>query len=571
MRTIKDYIQFLLPRGSRGQVGCIDMVPLWPPDVFGIAAYLVEKGDCYRFILDQTAGTIGYQLREKRDERMVAGRLWKQFRNVDDSEIVEYQFIHNCWNELKVCTTTIADHNWILPALNLLIISDIACERIGLGIQDYPPNEIPWIPFTYSLINTLQDRSKICPDGGEWISRIGVEFDDFLFDNIQNGDLESGNQDRVGKSACILVDEEILCVHPKMNTPDVGCTLRSLSLNLSLHTGYNQVLNQWYNKRPELLEKEHSLNVLLVPFPYVIHGADFEWEKRGSYHGVFRLNQNWLNPNTDDISNIVIRLLKLAETKESKVDIITLPELALDLKTFHTLCDDIKHQFPTQDFVLISGILEQDEGDTVNRAMIATIYHGEVSRYSQSKHHRWRLDTNQINTYGLSSRLEHHLEWWEDTRIDARTIPYLVFRKDACLAALICEDLARSEPCLSSLKAVAPNIVFALLMDGPQLTGRWPERYAMGLSDDPGSSVLTFTSLGLVVRSNWFHRGTRQTIGLWRDQRKGTVEIDLPPNHHGLLLTLQRFEHKSRTIDGREGQQTCVWGLGAQIALKLDD
>jgi hypothetical protein len=53
------------------------------------------------------------------------------------------------------------------------------------------------------------------------------------------------------------------------------------------------------------------------------------------------------------------------------------------------------------------------------------------------------------------------------------------------------------------MNAIGPNLVIALLMDGPQLENRWPARYATVLAEDPGSAVLTVTSLGMVRRSNY--------------------------------------------------------------------
>src|SRR6056297_1951308 len=38
--------------------------------------------------------------------------------------------------------------------------------------------------------------------------------------------------------------------------------------------------------------------------------------------------------------------------------------------------------------------------------------------------------------------------------------------------------------------------------DGPQLKSRRPAQYASNLADDPGSGVPTFTSFGLIDRSN---------------------------------------------------------------------
>jgi hypothetical protein len=58
------------------------------------------------------------------------------------------------------------------------------------------------------------------------------------------------------------------------------------------------------------------------------------------------------------------------------------------------------------------------------------------------------------------------------------------------------EDLARPDPVGDLVRSVGPNLVIALLMDGPQLRARWSGRYAMSLADDPGSFVLSVTSLG---------------------------------------------------------------------------
>ena len=60
---------------------------------------------------------------------------------------------------------------------------------------------------------------------------------------------------------------------------------------------------------------------------------------------------------------------------------------------------------------------------------------------------------------------------------------------------------AEPEPAAELIRAVGPNLLIALLMDGPQLSNRWPARYAAVLAEDPGTSVLTLTSLGMAERS----------------------------------------------------------------------
>jgi len=148
---------------------------------------------------------------------------------------------------------------------------------------------------------------------------------------------------------------------------------------------------------------------------------------------------------------------------------------------------------------------------------------------------------------------------------------------------MICEDLARSDPCHEVLRAIGPNLVFVLLMDGPQLPVRWSARYATGLSDDPGSSVLTFTSRGLLARSNdvlermtVLERGTRApnwTIALWKDAQNSAYPIECPPNSQAVLLKLRGQRSYEATLDGRQDDSGFTWrrsGNVVQIALDPD-
>ncbi len=92
---------------------------------------------------------------------------------------------------------------------------------------------------------------------------------------------------------------------------------------------------------------------------------------------------------------------------------------------------------------------------------------------------------------------------------------------------LVCEDLARLEPVGEVLRSVGPTLVVALLMDGPQLSGRWPGRYATVLADDPGCAVLTLTSIGMAVTSYGTGMAPNRTIGLWKDPKLGVSELQL--------------------------------------------
>src|SRR5439155_14804996 len=115
---------------------------------------------------------------------------------------------------------------------------------------------------------------------------------------------------------------------------------------------------------------------------------------------------------------------------------------------------------------------------------------------------------------------------------------FFVFRPGAGLATLVCEDLARVEPVQTVIRAVGPNLLVVLLMDGPQIKGRWPTRYATVLADDPGSAVLTLTSLGMVRRSVVPGEQELSQIALWKDPFGAVQELKLPRGSHALLLTI---------------------------------
>ncbi len=99
-------------------------------------------------------------------------------------------------------------------------------------------------------------------------------------------------------------------------------------------------------------------------------------------------------------------------------------------------------------------------------------------------------------------------------------------------------------------------------MDGPQLAARWPARYASVLADDPGSSVLTLTSLGMCVRSRRLDRPAEppsRTIAMWKDKLYGVQEITLAEKSIGCVLSLSCQNKEEFTADGRsDGSMTQV-------------
>jgi len=157
----------------------------------------------------------------------------------------------------------------------------------------------------------------------------------------------------------------------------------------------------------------------------------------------------------------------------------------------------------------------------------------------------------------LGRTLDPDKKWWEDIDLSNREIAFGLVRDDIVVCALVCEDLARFDPVLPALNSVGPNLVLALLMDGPQLLARWPGRYATVLAEDPGSSVLTLTSLGMVKLARRPGEPECRVIGLWKDAHNaGAKELYLPAGCHGLLLSLKNQPTEQMTIDLRGDERT---------------
>jgi hypothetical protein len=98
--------------------------------------------------------------------------------------------------------------------------------------------------------------------------------------------------------------------------------------------------------------------------------------------------------------------------------------------------------------------------------------------------------------------------------------------------------------------------LIALLMDGPQLERRWSGRYATVLADDPGSGVLTLTSLGMVQRSSMPGEKECRQVALWKGEEGVAQELSIPPGCHGLALTLSTKLLEHFTLDGRSDGRT---------------
>src|SRR5262249_10563230 len=119
------------------------------------------------------------------------------------------------------------------------------------------------------------------------------------------------------------------------------------------------------------------------------------------------------------------------------------------------------------------------------------------------------------------------------------------------LVSLVCEDLAQHDDIAELVRSVGPTIVFAVLLDGPQLMSRWTARYASVLADDPGSAVLILTSCGVGPRSRPPRRDLSPIVALSRDPARGFREIPLEAGAQAVVLTVCMARTTRRSADGR--------------------
>ncbi|OWK24506.1 hypothetical protein AJ87_21415 [Rhizobium yanglingense] len=131
----------------------------------------------------------------------------------------------------------------------------------------------------------------------------------------------------------------------------------------------------------------------------------------------------------------------------------------------------MKAEEPGLEFA-ITGSSSNCDGENGNFVLTA-VWHVDKStskpvddRYlltSRRKHHRWKLSPSQIDDYDLDAILPSVKDgnsWWEKHTIAQREIHFFHFRRTSVLTSMICEDLARSDPCHDILRAIGPNLLF---------------------------------------------------------------------------------------------------------------
>ncbi len=537
MPSVGDIIRYLLPSGSvpggaapSARAPSWSECPAWPPDAFAVAATLVEKSACYardRYG-GQPGGLFGAAYLGRVRE---AGRIWREDERVPRAAVDAWALLVE--NEASRVGEAMSDATCD-AAMELLAIADEAC--VGMGFASERPSPIGAF--------VLEEHRRFASEAERSLPNV-----------------------RASLGAAVPHDRA--CVQPKSRASAVGCTLRALTHHLALVPSVDEVETRWM---VDADRSEGPFNLLCVPFPYVIRGdAIVAGEPLAGEGGAarFALSQKWLPASGAErvelVAAFVLELVREAEREVGAVHGIVLPELALDSPTCRGLVEKLSAITTLELF--ISGTSATHPRTRGHRNLVFASLFGKgkfKSRWWQSKHHRWRLEESQIRRYHLGHVLDPHRSWWEDIDVHGRELSFYVFRADASIAVLVCEDLARIDPVQPVLRAMGPTLVIALLMDGPQLDRRWPGRYAGALTDDPGSSVLTFTSFGMLERSVLPGEVAPRQVALFKDPTGTVREIALPPRDHALVLSLSLSRQECFALDGRsDGARTVTVTLGA--------
>ncbi|MBI2605144.1 MAG: hypothetical protein HYW49_03580 [Deltaproteobacteria bacterium] len=486
----------------------------WPPDAFALTSILLSDSGAYRNVVDPPERhrwpPNGRLLKksQKWSETIDAGgerwRLWAE-GGLKRAPVRILELINIVDSHRKVCVRDISKKEyWRLckTILALHALADAACEGIG-------------VPGFFTGAN-------------------------LVFYGVSAAMLKvSGSLSRI--------DVSRIKVLPKLRTPQVGISLRSLSHHLAVDRSEVKVKWIWPPFKP-VSESDKKLNLMVIPWPEVIEPRSF----RIPNHRLDNMNPDEFaffrfSPRKRFNVERAIELIRRARTQVDEIHGVILPECALSEKEA-----DIFQRCLAKEKVafFIAGV----RGDQTNFARFGLFSSARhtYETFDQTKHHRWVLDGTQIRNYHLGSSLHPGRRYWEDIKVPDRSLNFVSVSEWLTMCHLICEDLARHDPVTQLVRSVGPNLVVALLLDGPQLASRWPARYASVLADDPGSSVLTVTSLGMALRSLPSKQARSRVVALWKDSSGGPREIVLDQGADALILTLSAHSRNEWTADGRE-------------------
>jgi hypothetical protein len=471
----------------------------WPPDVFALANLVLDHTEAYRFVVAPPPGRRWPPFEEWEAQVKREARQWKE--SVEEPP----PLVRACWDTVTRCRD--------VPLVDV---------RSGTAWE---------LSAALLTLHALADEA--CVDVTSERRLFGDRFEARGWRLLQ------------GRGSLSRLSPGRVRILPKTNFPPRGITIRSLSRYLGLC--YEAVDVRWRGVEPSPSGDRRYYNILLLPWPLSIKATDF---RPAAVRPIENMDPNRFAffefaPEVSLDAQIVGSLLSAA----GPVDAVILPESAVDAASIAALENTLAEHDTT---FLIAGVRERPVS-----ALGRNYLHFGVrttagwNRYEQDKHHRWCLDEQQIRQYHLTRSLHPKKLWWEAIDLRERRLHIIDVGGRITTAPMVCEDLASLDEVADHVRRIGPSLVVAVLLDGPQLTARWPSRYSSIMTDDPGSAVLTLTSFGMAVRSRPPGRKRSRVVAHWNSRPDGPCEIELARGAAGVLLRTAVEESTAWTADGR--------------------
>lgn len=506
--TVASYFRAFSPDLPWSELGA------WPPDVFALTNLVLDHTEAYRFAVAPPAGRRWPPHRDWETRVDTAAADWRAAAGSADPAVPEQ--VRDDWERLLGCL-------------------DVPLATIRGG-------EDPEIWENLITLHAMADQACHQLAAGAGGGRAG--FERRAWDLLAR------------RGSLSRIDPARVRIIPKTHSASRGITIRSLSRYLAL--SYESVDVHWRRVAPlrRAAAGERDYQILLVPWPLELSSSAFR-PVPGPLENMDSRAFGFFSFDPDpplDLARLE-RLVAAARRRAPRIDAVVLPEAAVPVE----MVEPIEELLGRHGVVsLIAGVrgAPGPSGLGQNYVHLGICTPRGWRRFWQPKHHRWCLDGSQIRQYHLATALDPRRSWWEAIDLPAREVEIIDLGEGATMASLVCEDLARMDEVADLIRRIGPTLVVALLLDGPQLPQRWPSRYATVLADEPGSSVLTLTSLGMARRSRPAGTKPSRIVAMWNDPSAGLHQIELSRGADGILISASAELQTVWTADGRRHERS---------------
>jgi hypothetical protein len=503
--TVSSYVASLCPEL------CWDELVGWPADVFAVTNLLLDHTEAYRLAVSPIAGRRWPTSEHWAEEVAAAAASWRSIA----------AGVHG---RLAPAPPTVRD------------LWQVLIENRDTPVDALRRGEAPQLCEALLTLHAVADEAHR--------GLAAVRSEDF-------GPFEQRARALLAdRGSLARVEPRRVRVTPKTQIASRGLTIRSFSRYVALN--YEAIDVRWRQVAVEggNWVEGRCYHQVLLPWPLTLDAAAFApaagpIDLDDESFGFFAYR-----PDRPLDLDLVAALLEVAKRRVDRLDTLILPEAALVPEEVAPLEGLLGHADVA---ALVTGVREPAVDGQLARNYVHLGFRtpGGWLHHRQDKHHRWCLDPPQIRQYHLTRSLPPTKRWWEAIDLPPRSIEVIDPGGGATMVPLICEDLARLDEVADVLRRIGPSFVLALLLDGPQLSQRWGCRYASVLSDDPGSAVLTLTSLGMAARSRPPGLPPSRTIATWSDPQTGIHPIDLARGASAVLITTTVEPTTAWTADGR--------------------